>query len=122
MNEAVTDKTGEPVTVELDDTRGAYVIRTDSGDDAGRAFFLTGPEEERIFFHTEVDEEFSGRGLAKILVTQALAGSREHGVTEVPVCPLFVKRLAEAGEDYRAEGGIFRKATGADLDLVKREA
>lgn len=122
MSEELKDKTGEAVTVELDDTRGAYVIRDASGTDAGRAFFITGAEGERIFHHTEVDEAFGGRGLSKVLVAQSLKGSREQGVTVVPVCPLFVKKLDEDGDDYVAEGGKFRKATGADIDLVKREA
>lgn len=122
MSEALTDKTGESVTVDLDEARGAYVIRDASGTDAGRAFFLNAPGGERIFHHTEVDEAFGGRGLSKVLVAQSLAGSREQGVTVVPVCPLFVKKLADTGDDYLAQGGKFRKATGADIDFVKREA
>lgn len=122
MSAELTDKNCESVTVVLDEARGAYVIRTAAGEDAGSAFFINSPDEERIFFHTEVDDEFGGRGLATVLVAQSLAGSREQGVTVVPVCPLFVRKLADSGEDYVAEGGKFRKATGADIDLVKREA
>lgn len=122
MSEELKDKTGEAVTVELDEARGAYVIRDASRTDAGRAFFITGPEGERIFHHTEVDEAFGGRGLSKVLVAESLAGSREQGVTVVPVCPLFVKKLGDTGDEYLAEGGKFRKATGADIDLVQREA
>ena len=40
----------------------------------------------------------------------------------MPVCPLFVKKLQEAGDDYIAQGGKFRNATGADIDIVKRQA
>jgi hypothetical protein len=40
----------------------------------------------------------------------------------VPVCPLFVRKLQETGEDYAAQGGKFRKATGDDIDIVKRQA
>lgn len=122
MSETLKDKTGEAVTVELDETRGAYVIRDASGADAGRAFYLNGPDGERIFHHTEVDDAFSGRGLSKVLVAQSLEASRELGVTVVPVCPLFVKKLGDTGDDYLARGGKFRKATGADIDLVEREA
>lgn len=122
MSESLKDSTGETVTVDLDEARGAYVIRDASGTDAGRAFFLNAPDGERIFYHTEVDEAFGGRGLSKVLVAQSLADSRERGVTVVPVCPLFVKKLADKGDDYLAQGGKFRKATGADIDIVKREA
>lgn len=122
MSEELKDKTGETVTVEHDEARGAYVIRDAAGTDAGRAFYLTGADGERIFHHTEVDEAFGGRGLSSVLVAQSLEGSREQGVTVVPVCPLFVTKLQQTGDDYLARGGQFRKATGADIDLIKREA
>lgn len=121
MSEALKDSTGADVHVELDEPGRAYVITVDSGEVAGRAYFISGPEAdtERIFHHTVVDEAFGGRGLSKVLVAQALADSREKGLTVVPVCPLFVKKLKDTGDDYQAEGGRFRTATGADLDIVK---
>lgn len=121
MSEALTDSTGATVTVDLDEPGRAYILRVDSGATAGRAHFLPGPDAdtERIFHHTVVDKEFSGRGLSKVLVAQALADSRDQGLTVVPVCPLFVKKLQMSGEDYRANGGQYRKATGADLDIVR---
>ena len=124
MSEALKDSTGAPVRVDLDEQGQSYVITVEDEKVAGHAYFLPGPEAEteRIFYHTVVDEAFGGRGLSKVLVAQALADSREKGVTVVPVCPLFVKKLNETGDDYVAEGGRFRKATGADIDLVKREA
>ncbi|GAA1948193.1 GNAT family N-acetyltransferase [Brevibacterium antiquum] len=122
MSEALKDSTGADVHVDLDEQGQSYVITVEDGKVAGHAYFLPGPETERIFYHTVVDEAFGGRGLSKVLVAQALADSREKGVTVVPVCLLFVKKLNETGDDYVAEGGRFRKATGADIDLVKREA
>ncbi|GAA1856578.1 GNAT family N-acetyltransferase [Brevibacterium marinum] len=121
MSEALKDSTGADVHVELDEPGRAYVITVDSGEVAGRAHFLPGPDAdtERIFHHTVVDEAFGGRGLSKVLVAQALADSREKGLTVVPVCPLFVKKLKDTGDDYQAEGGRFRTATGADLAIVK---
>ena len=38
--------------------------------------------------HTEVDEEFGGRGLATILVREALDATRAAGLRIVPVCPM----------------------------------
>ena len=124
MSEALKDSTGTDVHVELDEQGQSYVITVDSGQVAGHAYFLPGPgaETERIFYHTVVDSEFSGRGLSKVLVAAALADSREQGVTVVPVCPLFVKKLNDTGDDYQAEGGRVRKATGADIDIVKKQA
>ncbi|WP_420096697.1 GNAT family N-acetyltransferase [Brevibacterium sediminis] len=124
MSKTFEDKTGAEVTVSLNESTQAYEITVADGTVAGSAFFLPGPdaETERIFYHTVVDEQFGGRGLSKFLVAEALDDSRERGVTVVPVCPLFVKKLQEAGDDYIAQGGKFRNATGADVDIVKRQA
>lgn len=124
MSKTFEDKTGAEVTVSLNESTQAYEITVADGTVAGSAFFLPGPdaEIERIFYHTVVDEQFGGRGLSKFLVAEALDDSRERGVTVVPVCPLFVKKLQETGDDYAAQGGRFRNATGADIDIVKRQA
>ena len=124
MSKTFEDKTGAEVTVSLNESTQAYEITVADGTVAGSAFFLSGPdaETERIFYHTVVDEQFGGRGLSKFLVAEALDDSRERGVTVVPVCPLFVKKLQETGDDYAAQGGKFRNATGADIDIVKRQA
>lgn len=124
MSKTFEDKTGAEVTVSLNESTQAYEITVADGTVAGSAFFLPGPdaETERIFYHTVVDEQFGGRGLSKFLVAEALDDSSERGVTVVPVCPLFVKKLQETGDDYIAQGGKFRNATGADIDIVKRQA
>ena len=124
MSKTFEDKTGAEVTVSLNESTQAYEVTVADGTVAGSAFFLPGPdaETERIFHHTVVDEQFGGRGLSKILVAEALEDSRERGVTVVPVCPLFVKKLQETGDEYIAQGGKFRNATGADIDIVKRQA
>ncbi|WP_432790438.1 GNAT family N-acetyltransferase [Brevibacterium sp. K11IcPPYGO002] len=122
MPKTFEDKTGAEVTVSLNEAAQAYEVAVADGTVAGSAFFLPGPdaETERIFHHTVVDEKFGGRGLSKFLVSEALDDSRERGVTVAPVCPLFVTKLQETGDDYAAQGGKFRNATGADFDIVER--
>lgn len=61
------------------------------GDAAGRALFVD-RDGRRIFFHTEVGEEYGGQGLAGRLVGHALDATREEGLRAVPVCP-YVRRL-----------------------------
>ena len=124
MSKTFEDKAGAEVTVTFNEDGQSYDIAVADGTVAGHAYFLTGPdaETERIFHHTVVDEQFGGRGLSKILVAEALDDSRERGVTVVPVCPLYVKKLQEAGDVYIAQGGKFRNATGADIDIGKRQA
>src|SRR5699024_274098 len=116
MSQTLTDSTGAEVTVTLDEDSRSYVIAVEGGAIAGHAYFLPGPaaETERIFQHTVVDEQFGGRGLSKVLVAEALADSRERGITVVPSCPLFVKMLQQTGGGYPAEGGRIPTATGAE--------
>lgn len=52
------------------------------------------------FTHTEVGEEFSGRGLARRLVADALAESRRRGLAVLPFCPYVRKVIADAPDRY----------------------
>lgn len=136
MTEHPTDRTGEPVEV-VDDTSSSPTPSfridllasgdpdsgTDPGGDpipAGHAFYLDRPEDgERIFYHTEVEKRFGGRGLATVLVRLALDETRESSLTVVPVCPLVKSYLDEHGDDYRGEGGRTRAVRPADLEAVR---
>ncbi|WP_280425458.1 GNAT family N-acetyltransferase [Nocardia carnea] len=126
MAEGLIDKTGASVTVELEiaDPISSYTVRLADGPPAGRADFVESPgaAAERIFFHTEVDEEFGGRGLAGLLVREALADSIRKHLTVVPVCPLFARHLRTHGDEFVAAGGVFRRPTPTDIALVTRAA
>ena len=123
MGEPRTDRTGAVVHFALDETRAisAYTVSLDDGTLAGRADFIDPPRVpgERIFFHTEVAPELGGRGLAGLLVGEALADSIRRNLTVVPVCPLFARHLHKHGDEYTAEGGRFRRPRPADLALVE---
>jgi uncharacterized protein len=80
---ALTDKTGAPVTVRKEADR--FVIAV-AGKDVGLTMFEH-QGEQRVFFHTEVDEAFGGRGLATIVIGEALAQTKAEGLRIVPVCP-----------------------------------
>ena len=55
---------------------------------------------DRITFtHTEVDDEFEGQGLARVLVTHALDDARGRGLGVLPVCP-YVRRFISRNPDY----------------------
>ena len=45
---------------------------------------------QRVFPHTEVDEAYGGRGLATILIGEALARTKADGLRIVPICPTVV--------------------------------
>ena len=91
---ALTDKTGAPVTVTPED--GDFAIAVD-GNTVGRTVFLD-VDRQRVFYHTEVEEAFGGRGLATVLIAEALARTRADGLRIVPVCPTvaaYVKKHPE---------------------------
>jgi hypothetical protein len=89
-----TDKTGAEATVSA--AEGKYTIAVD-GETVGLAA-VADRGNQRVFYHTEVDERFGGRGLATILVAEALEATRADGKHVVPLCPMvaaFIKKHPE---------------------------
>ena len=90
----LTDKTGAPVTVSREADKftiavdGEIVGLTEYTDDSG----------SRIFPHTKVDEAFSGRGLATIVVGAALAQTKAEGLRIVPMCPTVASYIEKHPE------------------------
>lgn len=86
----------ENVRIWDDDENHRYALEVD-GTLAGMAVYhLRGGRH--FFVHTEVDDEFSGRGLGTRLVKTALDDVRDAGGSVVPLCPLFaayIKRHPE---------------------------
>ncbi|WP_020575088.1 GNAT family N-acetyltransferase [Actinopolymorpha alba] len=126
MTQGLIDNTGASVTVKLDIASpiSSYTVSLTNESPVGRADFVDSPDvdEDRIFFHTEVNQEFGGRGLAELLVREALADSIRKKLTVVPVCPLFARHLRMHGDEFVANGGVFRQPTPADIALVTRAA
>lgn len=81
-------------------------MRYEALDDAtvaGKAYWVDAgedPQLERIFFHTEVDDAYAGRGVASQLVRFAVDDAIEHGLRIVPACPYVKKWLGEHAEGY----------------------
>ncbi|MCZ0914463.1 GNAT family N-acetyltransferase [Gordonia amicalis] len=110
--EQTADKTGAQTTVRDNAFAGRYEITVDGtaeGVVAGFAEYrdraYPDTSTERVFFHTEVAEDFGGRGLATILVRQALDDARSRGLIIVGVCPLvaaFLDKHPEYAEVTRA--------------------
>lgn len=89
------DKTGAPTTV------GAEPDRFTIGVEGGTVGFAEFADHDgkRIFTHTEVESEFEGRGLATILVEEALQQTRDAGLRIVPACAL-VANYVEKHDEY----------------------
>ena len=72
-----------------DELAGFTVYRTESRPSA----------PTRSFTHTEISDAFGGRGLASILIKDALDEMRNRGIAVLPVCP-FVRRYISRHADY----------------------
>lgn len=73
---------------------------TAEGDVAGFAEFVDhgDRDEQRIFFHTVIEERFGGQGLASTVVGHALAATRGEGRRIVPVCTFVQQYVAKHPE------------------------
>lgn len=89
------------------DVDGAAVGHTEYVDRSG----------ERIFHHTEINEEFGGRGLAGKLVESALRQTAEAKKTVVAVCP-YVRKWLQKNDPADIS---WRKPTPEDLAWLKKE-
>jgi predicted GNAT family acetyltransferase len=80
---------------------------------AGLTLFVD-QSPQRIFFHTEIAEECEGRGLAAVLIEQALAATRAEGMRIVAVCP-YVQRYLRSHHDH---DDLIDPVTPAALDAI----
>jgi uncharacterized protein len=89
-----TDRTGAQTTVSAVD--GKYTIAVE-GETVGLTA-IADRNNQRIFYHTEINDQFGGRGLATILVEKALKATRADGKHIVAVCQMvaaFLKKHPE---------------------------
>ncbi|WP_030869379.1 GNAT family N-acetyltransferase [Streptomyces sp. NRRL F-2747] len=92
----MSEQTTTAPVVRHADARHRYEILVD-GDRAGLTAYRD-RDDRRVFFHTEIDDAHAGRGLAAVLVQQALDDVRASGLRIVPVCPYVAKFLTQHQE------------------------
>ncbi|AKN15667.1 GNAT family N-acetyltransferase [Mycobacterium haemophilum] len=92
-----TDKTGAQVAVNTLDRH--YTIAVE-GKTVGHAD-VADRDDQRVFYHTVIDPDFGGRGLATILIMEALAATREDGKRIVPLCSM-VAHVIERHPEFAA--------------------
>ncbi|MCQ9370747.1 N-acetyltransferase [Corynebacterium sp. 35RC1] len=121
--ELMEDRTGEAVVVAFDPAISGYTISVNGPagvfTTVGRTMVVP-HEQELIFYHTEVNEQFGGRGLGTMLIEQALAHVRATGFAVVPVCPMVKGYLDKHGAEYERSGGEVRKPTSAHMQVLQR--
>jgi len=72
---------------------------SEDGKEAGRMTYSWAGEDRFIIDHTEVNPEFSGRGVGQKLVESALNYARENHVKIIPLCP-FAKAQFDRHPDW----------------------
>ncbi|MGZ8178423.1 GNAT family N-acetyltransferase [Williamsia sp. SKLECPSW1] len=110
------DKTGVEVVVADAPDRQRFEIAIE-GTVVGSAHYRD-HAGRRIFFHTEVDEAYGGRGLGTILVRESLDAMRAAAIRVVPVCPLFAA-FVDKHQDY---ADIVDKPTRDDRAFLREHA
>ena len=108
----------DAVEVREDPDRHRFDILV-GGRQAGFSLYTSVSEDDadqRIFYHTVIDDDFGGRGLAGVLTRSALAATVEQGLRIVPVCP-YVARWLRGHDDV--EGSVDR-VRPEHLEAVRR--
>ncbi|MGO8769916.1 MAG: GNAT family N-acetyltransferase [Mycobacterium sp.] len=89
-----TDKSGAETTVTAEARRYTIAVGRET---VGLAEY-TDRDNQRVYYHTEIDPAYGGRGLATILVEEALNAARDEGKRIVPACSMVVTVLKKHPE------------------------
>ncbi|GAA4044259.1 GNAT family N-acetyltransferase [Arthrobacter methylotrophus] len=96
--------------------RERFEVLADGGV-IGKAAYKTyddGGSPQRIFYHTVINEEYGGQGLAGRLAQVALSETVSEGLRIVPVCP-FIQAFLTKHPEYAANT---TSPTPAHLDYL----
>jgi predicted GNAT family acetyltransferase len=88
-----------------------------AGNVIGKAVYKAyggGDAPQRIFYHTVINEEYGGQGLAGQLATVALDETMADGISIVPVCP-YIKKFLTKHPEYT---GSTTATTQAHLEFL----
>lgn len=82
-----------------DGKRGSFEAFVD-GTHAGLMTYTWAGEDRFIIDHTEVEEEYNGKGVGKEMLYSAVDFAREQGKTIIPLCP-FAKATFQKHEEIQ---------------------
>lgn len=84
---------------EDDGQKGRFILLVD-GVEAGNMFYTREGRDVINIEHTEVKEEFGGKGYAKQLVMSGVAYARSHKIKIIPSCP-YAKHVFSKDESLK---------------------
>lgn len=88
----------ETTKVVLGNVRGE--IQLFSGDKKAGKMDISVMKDKLTVYHTEVNEEYAGRGFAKILLEKLVSYARENDLKIVPLCPYVHAQFKRNPEEY----------------------
>jgi uncharacterized protein len=83
---------------QINDTRRGYFEAVEDGKQAGKMTYTWAGDSKFIIDHTEVNEEFNGKGVGKKLVMAAVEYARTNNLKIIPLCP-FAKIVFDKVEE-----------------------
>jgi predicted GNAT family acetyltransferase len=81
-----------------DSKRGSFFI--DDGDmRVGEMNYIFAGPAKMIIIHTEINEDYEGKGLGRQLVQAGVVYAREHHTKILPLCP-FAKKIFDITPEF----------------------
>ena len=85
---------------QVNDERKGYFEALEDGKQAGMMTYTWAGDSKFIIDHTEVNEEFNGKGVGKKLVMAAVDYARTNNIKIIPLCP-FAKSVFDKVAEIR---------------------
>ncbi|HEX8016133.1 MAG TPA: GNAT family N-acetyltransferase [Flavobacterium sp.] len=83
---------------QINDTKKGSFEAIEDEKQAGKMTYTWAGDAKFIIDHTEVNEEFNGKGVGKKLVMAAVEYARTNNLKIIPLCP-FAKSVFDKTED-----------------------
>jgi len=85
---------------QINDTKKGHFEATEDGKEAGKMSYTWAGDSKFIIDHTEVSDEFGGKGVGKKLLMAIVDYARNNNLKIIPLCP-FAKSVFDKNEDIR---------------------
>ncbi|RZK66076.1 MAG: N-acetyltransferase [Pedobacter sp.] len=85
---------------QVNNEKNGYFEAIENNVQAGKMSYVWAGETKIIIDHTEVNPEFSGKGIGKQLLMAVVQNARENKIKILPLCP-FAKSVFDKDETIR---------------------